>query len=40
MDTKNIWGVTGPEVPPCLWAWTEPSPESLPLGAFIFVHGG
>jgi len=40
MDTKKIWGVTGPEYPPCLRAWTEPCPESLPLGAFIFVQGG
>jgi len=40
MDTKKIWGVTGPEKTPCLPAWTEPSQESLPLGALIFVQGG
>jgi len=23
----------------CLRTWAEPSPESLPLGAFVFVQG-
>jgi len=29
-----------PQIPPSLRAWAEPSPESLPLGAFMFVQGG
>jgi len=33
-------GVASPECPPCLRAWAEPSAESLPLGAFMFVQGG
>jgi len=36
---KKIWGQLLPNAPPCLRAWAEPSPESLPLGAFIFVQG-
>jgi len=24
---------------PCLRAWAEPSPESLPLGGFMFMQG-
>jgi len=30
----------GDNCPPCLRAWAEPSPESLPLGTFMFVQGG
>jgi len=37
---NKIWGATAPNAPPCLRAWAEPSPESLPLGAFRFVQGG
>jgi len=36
---KKDFGVTAPECPPCLRAWAEPSPESLPLGTFMFVQG-
>jgi len=36
---QKTFGVTAPECSPCLRAWAEPSPESLPLGAFIFVQG-
>jgi len=28
-----------PNVPPCLRVWAEPSPDSLPLGGFMFVEG-
>jgi len=28
-----------PRLLPCLRAWAEPSPGSLPLGAFMFVQG-
>jgi len=37
---KKIWGYLPPNAPPCLRAWAEPSPESLPLGVFMFVQGG
>jgi len=44
-EHNKIWraqkrsGITVPECPPCLRAWAEPLPESLPLWAFIFVQG-
>jgi len=37
---KKDLGVASPECPPCLRAWAEPSPESLPLGTFMFVQRG
>jgi len=37
--TKKIWGLLPPNASPCLLTWAEPSPESLPLGAFTFVQG-
>jgi len=37
---KKDLGETAPECPPYLRAWAEPSPESLPLGTFMFVQGG
>jgi len=39
-EAQKRFGVTTPECPPCLPAWAEPSPESLPLKAFMFVQGG
>jgi len=36
---KNIWD-NCPRMLPCLLAWAGPSPESLPLGAFMFLQGG
>jgi len=36
---KKDLGVTVPECP-CVRAWAEPSPESLPLGTFMFVQRG
>jgi len=36
---QKRFGVTAPNAPPCLRAWAEPSPESLPLGAIMFVQG-
>jgi len=44
-EHNKIWGaqknfgVTAPECPPCLRYWAEPSPESFPLEAFMFVQG-
>jgi len=37
---KRFGGNILPNTPMCLWAWAELSPESLPLGAFMFVQGG
>jgi len=37
---KKDLGLTATECPPCLRAWAELSPESLPFGAFMFVQGG
>jgi len=36
---QTILGGNCPEYPLCLRSWEEPSPESLPLGAFMFVQG-
>jgi len=36
---KKCGGKVPPNAPPCLRARAEPSPESLPLGAFMFVEG-
>jgi len=36
---QKIFGDNCPECPPCLQALAEPSPESLPLGSFMFVQG-
>jgi len=38
--TKKVFGGNCHECPPYLWAWAEPSPESFPLEAFMFVQGG
>jgi len=35
---KKDLGETAPECPPYLRACAEPSPESLPLGTFMFVQ--
>jgi len=39
-EHKKDLGVSASECPPCLRAWAEPSPESLPMGTFTFVQGG
>jgi len=36
---KKDLGVPAPDCSPCLRGWAEPSPESLPLVAFMFVQG-
>jgi len=38
-EHNKIWGQLPPNAPPCLRTWADPSRESLPLGAFIFVQG-
>jgi len=37
---KKRFGGRLPRIPPCLPAWAESWPESLPLRAFVFVQGG
>jgi len=37
---KKDFGVTSLVCPPYLWAWAEPSPESLPFGSLHVCAGG
>jgi len=38
--TKKDLGQLPPNAPSWLLVWAEPSPEGLPLGAFMFLQGG
>jgi len=39
LEAQKWFGGNCPQIPPCLGALAEPWPESLPLGAFMFVEG-